>query len=75
MQTGKIRRFTMILMGGEYWLGLTKWIDEMLVDYGLVSDGDEELFQIVDSTDAVVRIVQAAQQAQPGLAIDNVSLA
>jgi uncharacterized protein (TIGR00730 family) len=75
MQTGKIRRFTMILMGGEYWLGLTKWIDEMLVDYGLVSDGDEGLFQIVDSTDAVVRIVQAAQQAQPGLAIDNVSLA
>jgi uncharacterized protein (TIGR00730 family) len=75
MQTGKIRRFTMILMGGEYWLGLTKWIDEMLVDYGLVSDGDEGLFQIVDSTDAVVRIVQAAQRAQPGLAIDNVSLA
>ncbi len=75
MQTGKIRRFPMILMGAEYWPGLAKWIDEVLMERGLVSDGDDALFEIVDSTDEVVRIVQAAHQEQQGLAIDNVSLA
>jgi uncharacterized protein (TIGR00730 family) len=75
MQTGKIRRFPMILMGSQYWPGLAKWIDEVLVERGLITDGDDELFQIVDSTDEVVRIVQAAQQQQQGHAIDNVSLA
>jgi predicted Rossmann-fold nucleotide-binding protein len=61
MQIGEIHRFPMILMGGEYWPGLVKWIDDVLVERGLVSDGDDELFEIVDTVDQVVEIVQAEQ--------------
>ena len=74
IQTGKIRRFPMLLVGDDYWPGLIEWMDGRLLERGLVSDGDHQLFQIVDTPDEVVRIVQEAHQ-EHGPRIDNVRLA
>jgi hypothetical protein len=74
MQTGKIRRFPMLLIGGDYWPGLARWIDDVLVDRALISPADRHLFQIVDDPDEIVRIVQAAH-AEHGRVVDNVTLA
>ena len=74
IQTGKIRRFPMLLVGDDYWPGLVEWMDRRLLERGLVSEGDHELFQIVGTPDEVVRIVQEALE-QHGPQIDNVSLA
>ena len=74
MQTGKIRRFPMLLIGDDYWPGLVDWMDRHLLERGLVSGGDHELFQIVDTPEDVVRIVSATHQ-EHGARIDNVRLA
>src|SRR4030043_111724 len=60
IQTEKIGRFPIILVGKEYWKGLIKWIeDEMLAEEHNISSDDLNLFTIVDtSKDAVNKIVK-----------------
>ena len=60
IQTRKIGRFPIILVGKKYWGGLMTWIrDEMLAEEHNISLQDLDLFTIVDtSEDAVDYIVQ-----------------
>jgi uncharacterized protein (TIGR00730 family) len=74
MQTGKIRQFPMLLMGGDYWPGLVGWMDDALTERGLIAARDNNLYQIVETPKEVVRIVSEALQ-QHGPRIDNVGLA
>ncbi len=74
IQTGKIREFPLLLYGANYWPGLVQWMDDVLLDRGLISNGDRQLFQIVDSPEEVVAVVRKAHE-QHGPRIDNVSLA
>lgn len=74
IQTGKVRRFPLILVGSEYWSGLVDWIEGTLVSRGFVSAIDTELYRIVDEPEEVVAIVQEALR-EAGPAIDNVQLA
>ena len=74
IQTGKVRRFPLILVGSEYWGGLVDWIEGTLVRRGFVSAIDTELYRIVDEPEEVVAIVQEALR-EAGPAIDNVQLA
>ena len=74
IQTGKVRRFPLILVGSEYWGGLVDWIEGTLVRRGFVSAVDTQLYRIVDEPEQVVAIVQEALR-EAGPAIDNVQLA
>jgi uncharacterized protein (TIGR00730 family) len=58
IQTNKIGRFPIILVGSEYWTGLVDWIKEvMLKKHKNISVEDLDLFVIVDNaTDAVQAI-------------------
>ncbi|MGA9870083.1 MAG: TIGR00730 family Rossman fold protein [Rhodococcus sp. (in: high G+C Gram-positive bacteria)] len=57
VQTGKVTRFPIILLGTEYWSGLLDWIKNTLVAQGKVSPADLELIHCTDSVDEAVRIV------------------
>ncbi len=54
VQTGKVRRVPLILVGSEFWGGLTAWMRGRLQADGLVSPGDVELLQVLDDPQAVV---------------------
>jgi uncharacterized protein (TIGR00730 family) len=54
VQTGKIRRVPLILVGSEFWRGLTDWIRDRLAADGLVGADDPELLQVIDDPQAVV---------------------
>ena len=43
VQTGKIQRFPIILIGTEFWGGLVDWIRSRLVDEGMISPEDVDL--------------------------------
>ena len=60
IQTRKIGKFPIILVGKKYWGGLLKWInDEMLAEEHNISPEDLNLFTLVDTSDeAVDYIVQ-----------------
>ena len=74
IQTGKVQRFPMILVGSGYWGGLSSWIDDCLLDGRFISEPDRTLYQTVDSAAEVLEIVVSARE-QRGAMVDNVRLA
>jgi uncharacterized protein (TIGR00730 family) len=60
VQTGKITRFPIVLVGSDYWKGLTSWLTETVVPTGKISQRDPDLLQICDDPVEVVQIITAA---------------
>jgi uncharacterized protein (TIGR00730 family) len=56
IQTGKVKRFPVVLYGSDYWSGLLEWVRARLAVEGMVSGADLALVQVVDSTDEVCAI-------------------
>jgi uncharacterized protein (TIGR00730 family) len=63
VQTKKVTRFPVILMGTEYWSGLVDWIKQTLLKDGKVSESDLELIQMTDDVDEAVQIIVDADAA------------
>src|SRR5512140_1076029 len=59
IQTGKIRRFPVILVGTAYWGGLLDWIRAVMLPGTTIAPEDFELLQMTDNPEEVVRMVQA----------------
>jgi len=58
IQTKKIGKFPIILVGSEFWGGLLDWIKETLIKkHGNVSPKDLKLFSIVDTAEEVIEII------------------
>jgi len=57
IQTSKISRFPIILMGSEYWEGLVSWIKGNMVEAGTISPGDIDLFHLTDEPREAVNII------------------
>ena len=58
IQTEKIGKFPIILVGSSYWDGLIKWIKEVVLEQeNNVSYKDFDLFQIADESDEIVDII------------------
>jgi uncharacterized protein (TIGR00730 family) len=60
IQTGKVRRFPVVLFGSSYWAGLMAWIRERVSAEGKIDAGDLDLVVVTDSVDEVCRIVYLA---------------
>lgn len=55
IQTKKIGRFPIVLVGTSYWSGLLDWIKERLLeDYKTISPEDLNLFRLVDTADEAI---------------------
>ena len=60
IQTKKIEKFPIILVGKTYWNGLIDWIEKVLLDkYKAISPEDMDLIHIVDSPSQVTRILDS----------------
>jgi uncharacterized protein (TIGR00730 family) len=57
IQTKKINRFPVILIGTEFWGGLVDWIKDTLVKNGTISPGDMDLFRVTDDLNEAVNII------------------
>ena len=58
IQTKKVAKFPIILVGREFWSGLMDWIKNVLVQQvATVSAGDLDLIKIVDHEDEVVEVL------------------
>jgi hypothetical protein len=62
VQTGKITRFPVVLVGSDYWSGLVSWIKGTLVAQDKVTAEDADLLQVVDDPDEVVRVIREAHR-------------
>ncbi|RRQ48669.1 TIGR00730 family Rossman fold protein [Maribacter algicola] len=59
IQTNKIGKFPIILVGSEFWTGLFDWIKNTMLSFGNISAEDLDLIKIVDTEDEVVEIIDA----------------
>ncbi len=58
IQTRRIRPFPIILVGSKHWSGLSDWIKARLQGKGLISEGDMDLFQIMDDPEQIVSAIK-----------------
>ena len=54
LQTSKINKFPIILVGRDYWKGLIDWIKEKLLGQNNISSEDLKLFEVVDTVEEVI---------------------
>ncbi|MEJ1221787.1 TIGR00730 family Rossman fold protein [Sediminicola sp. 1XM1-17] len=59
IQTNKIEKFPIILVGTEFWEGLFEWIKTTMLNKGNISASDLDLIQIVDTEEEVVEIIDS----------------
>ncbi len=60
VQTRKVTRFPVVLLGTEYWSGLIDWLRGTMLAKGYINEGDLDLIVLTDDVDEAVRIVLAA---------------
>jgi uncharacterized protein (TIGR00730 family) len=68
IQTHRIRQFPMILVDGDYWRPLLRWIDDVIEEDGLISPGDKELLLTAETPEQVCELVTTAGERQRALA-------
>jgi len=60
IQTNKIEKFPIILVGTEFWGGLINWINEtLLAKFNNISAKDLDLIHVVDTPEEVIDILDA----------------
>jgi len=59
IQTSKIEKFPIILVGTDFWSGLMTWIKETMLTAGNISPEDLDLIHLVDTDVEVVQIIDA----------------
>lgn len=62
VQTGKVTRFPIVLMGADYWSGLLHWLRASAQEHGTISPQDIDLVQVTDDVDEAVQIIHASAQ-------------
>ncbi|MCE2612239.1 TIGR00730 family Rossman fold protein [Flavobacteriaceae bacterium D16] len=59
IQTNKIGRFPIILVGSDFWKGLIDWIKETVLGANNISAKDLDLIRIADTAEEVVEVIDA----------------
>ncbi len=63
VQTGKVTRFPVVLMGVDYWQGLLDWLRDTMAAEGKIGPVDLELICVTDDVAAAVRHIVEAEAA------------
>ena len=59
IQTSKIKKIPIILVGTSFWSGLIDWLKQtLLAQNNTISEGDLELFSCVDTADEVIDLLK-----------------
>lgn len=58
IQTQRIRPFPMVLMGSDYWTGLTEWMRDVQLKNEMISPDDMDLMRIMDEPADAVRLIK-----------------
>jgi uncharacterized protein (TIGR00730 family) len=63
IQTRKIRNFPVVLFGSAYWGGMMKWVGELMLTEGKITETDLRLLHLTDSPEEAVEIVVNSQDS------------
>lgn len=57
IQTKKIGRFPIVLVGKKFWQGMIEWFKKVLVDEAMIHPDDLHLFNVVDTPAEAVKVI------------------
>lgn len=57
IQTKKIGRFPIVMVGREYWGGLIDWVKAVMMKQGNISESDLDFFALVDTPTEAVKVI------------------
>jgi uncharacterized protein (TIGR00730 family) len=63
IQTRKIKNFPVVLFGSAYWGGMMKWVKEMMLTEGKITEVDLHRLHLTDSPAEAVEIVVKSQDS------------
>lgn len=73
IQTKKIDRIPVVLMGNTYWKGLKEWITSTMIQkYATISEGDIDLLPVVDTPAEAVKIINDFYNNEKGVLKPNI---
>ena len=64
VQTKKVIRFPIVLVGTDYWAGLLTWLKDVCMADGKISPADLEMLVLTDDLDEAVRLMVEAREAR-----------
>lgn len=59
IQTNKIGKFPIVLVGSDFWGGLLDWFKATLLKEGMIAEDDLDLYRVVDTADEAVAHIKA----------------
>lgn len=65
VQTGKVTRFPIVLVGTEYWSGLLAWLRSTVLAAGRIKPSDLDMLSLTDDVSEVVRLILAGTAPGP----------
>jgi len=63
VQTRKVTRFPIVLMGTGYWRGLLDWLRSAALDHGTIGERDLALLTLTDDVDEAMAVVSGRDDA------------
>lgn len=57
IQTKKIGRFPIVMVGKKYWRGFVTWMRRVLIEEKMIHPEDLELFNVVDTAEDAVKVI------------------
>jgi uncharacterized protein (TIGR00730 family) len=66
VQTRKVTRFPIVLVGVDYWKGLLDWLRDTAMEDGKIHQKDLDMLTLTDDVDEVVRLMVAARNGDAG---------
>lgn len=58
IQTQRVEKFPVILVGSHYWQGLIRWMEECLLQNGYIDRKDMQIFRITDKSEDVIKVIK-----------------
>ncbi len=65
IQTRKIERFPVVLVGSAYWQGLFAWLRQEVLAMGCIDEQDLQLMQIVDTPEEALKLIMRYVSQHP----------
>ncbi len=62
MQTQKVTRFPLVLLGVDYWQGLIDWLRDTALAHGTITQSDIDMLNLTDDVDEAVALMVAARE-------------
>lgn len=57
IQTKKINKRPVVLLGSDYWSGLIEWLKKTMLAEGNIAESDLDFFKVVDSEEEAIRFI------------------